>query len=822
MPEELPKIFIEQVTLAGFRAFLSEQAISLYEGAPRNLTVFAANARGKSSIVDAIEFFFSSDGTLTRLGKIKSGNQAGREALDHVRAATAGVDSKVKISFREGAAPFDGERRTDHADQPRPAAANRALSDTRVRFLIRGYELRRFVEGQTPEERYSEVASWFSLTPLVEIQKALRDTRAKLKRTMERDPGTEERSRELRQLTDNAHTTWTEGIVATWFNSTFLDGLDATLQFDEIVVEGTKFEELSRKKQEEARRLGLELLNQLVAAVEALAGSEMIAGAITDFEHARRTLLDARAKEAEERAKAEKAVFREVWEASAKLFDSQPAEWNTCPVCETPFGDGPHQGKEGVHLHLTAGLQDLAQYRDAAAVVKAKTELAKNKWNDLKNGTTQLTSLLRAANQDTWIAQVGEYGRQIAELTRDVPLPDSAPIRAHLTAVRTELLERRRIILDGQGGKTYAVALERLKELAALKERFVFATARRTQLELVNAELLRVAAIVDGAIRGHIGGILDALKADTNAIYRAIQEPGAPVPEIHLVLPDAEDTNQKRLSLAVDFAANRMGVPPSGYLSDSQIHTLALSLRLAGIRLLNRRLPVIVLDDVVTSYDADHRRRIAQMIGNQLAGFQLLVVTHDERFFKFMRELLPEATWKFRRIQRLESSFGPRFEDHLTADQEIERRHADDTSAANEMRQAEEEWLRRTCRDFGVDVRIREPERAHDYERAELAMALAKLLKGLRLLPPVVAGTTNSFLATLQRGEVENFGSHFQDNPHAVGSVGDERTRWAEFTSVRQIFVCPRAGCNGKRFQRPGNLQPVCCRCQTPFAFSAA
>jgi hypothetical protein len=43
-------------------------------------------------------------------------------------------------------------------------------------------------------------------------------------------------------------------------------------------------------------------------------------------------------------------------------------------------------------------------------------------------------------------------------------------------------------------------------------------------------------------------------------------------------LPSEYDINQQRLNLAIDFAKNRTGVLPAGYLSDSQIHLVAPSL----------------------------------------------------------------------------------------------------------------------------------------------------------------------------------------------------------------------------------------------------
>ena len=72
-------IKIEKVILSGFRAYLDEQTFSLLQGKTlRSLAIFAPNAKGKSSFVDAFEFFFSGDGTLARLGLRRSSMQAGK------------------------------------------------------------------------------------------------------------------------------------------------------------------------------------------------------------------------------------------------------------------------------------------------------------------------------------------------------------------------------------------------------------------------------------------------------------------------------------------------------------------------------------------------------------------------------------------------------------------------------------------------------------------------------------------------------------------------------------------------------------------------
>jgi hypothetical protein len=131
----------------------------------------------------------------------------------------------------------------------------------------------------------------------------------------------------------------------------------------------------------------------------------------------------------------------------------------------------------------------------------------------------------------------------------------------------------------------------------------------------------------------------------------------------------------------------------------------------------------------------------------------------------------------------------------------IEERWAVGQSAANEMRQAEEEWLLGICRNFSVNIRIRPLEKPYSYERSELAAALASMLKESNLTPALVAGVNNRFLNSLAKGEIENFGSHFQDGPYGNGSTGDEKARWAEFKTFRNQFTCKK--CKRTKFKRP-------------------
>ena len=59
---------------------------------------------------------------------------------------------------------------------------------------------------------------------------------------------------------------------------------------------------------------------------------------------------------------------------------------------------------------------------------------------------------------------------------------------------------------------------------------------------------------------------------------------------------------------------------------------------------------------------------------------------------------------------------------------------------------------------------------------------------------------------------------HFQYNPYASGSIGDEKRRWKEFKEFRDLFQC--SNCGKKKFKRNTiDTLPHCVSCETPFRF---
>jgi len=171
--------FFQSLGLTGFRAYLQPKTFDFSK--KRCLAIFAPNGSGKSSVIDALEFILSKDGTLERLGQRAINNQAGPIALAHNLAEEAKIAPTVAIGVISGKEITNGSRAAGGAKRPIPAVATTLNTCLAVPPIIRGHALRTFVEIHTPEQRYADVANWLQLSPLVDVQKNLRSLRTQIK-----------------------------------------------------------------------------------------------------------------------------------------------------------------------------------------------------------------------------------------------------------------------------------------------------------------------------------------------------------------------------------------------------------------------------------------------------------------------------------------------------------------------------------------------------------------------------------------------------------------------------------------------------------------
>jgi len=84
------------------------------------------------------------------------------------------------------------------------------------------------------------------------------------------------------------------------------------------------------------------------------------------------------------------------------------------------------------------------------------------------------------------------------------------------------------------------------------------------------------------------------------------------------------------LNIDIDFYSTGAPTDPRTYLSEGHLDSLGLCIYLASVKKFNQPGSLLVLDDVISSNDKDHRMRIIELLLSEFTDYQVIITTHDE------------------------------------------------------------------------------------------------------------------------------------------------------------------------------------------------
>jgi len=154
---------------------------------------------------------------------------------------------------------------------------------------------------------------------------------------------------------------------------------------------------------------------------------------------------------------------------------------------------------------------------------------------------------------------------------------------------------------------------------------------------------------------------------------------------------------------------------PRGHYSEGHIDSLGLCLFLAIRRIHYTQRPelsLLVLDDVMHSVDANHRRDTANLIFREFSDHQIIITTHDPLWFEYLKSASQKSKHKFtqHRIAHWTLEHGPVWGDHLAnyewliSDNGITAKPSDLVIKAGILL---EEMLQNLCNNLGISVPFR-------------------------------------------------------------------------------------------------------------------
>jgi energy-coupling factor transporter ATP-binding protein EcfA2 len=575
----------------------------------RNLIVYGANGSGKSSFVDAIEYILS-DERIEHLAHEYSGH---KQLLGVRNTDTPEkTPSAIRLKFDNNSAlsvkiPPDGDIEYE-------AHPSGLLQEVRkwdlMRTVLRQDKVADFIH-RTKGQKYAE------LLPLLGLQayETTAENIRKLKNEIE-DQATASFAPEVtrKELVENALAK-----LGTVEPVEVIKQLEAIAQRYSVALD----QPLA------VGEAALSLESELNAKVKVLAPTQqrhMILNQILDEN------LDAKRQKLKE---ASAQVFDalghqiEVLVQTEKLVhNADPLQEVACPACGrsiTVEQLATHVRTELDRLHELKEKRDKAQasvveYTDTVnRIIHALKNEHLNDWLNesdnvdaltaLKHLETRMSSLGDVITPEKIDDEIDTILRSVKRSVEETPLPTKQ-------------------LLDDLGIIEAAKSLKGIEELS----RFL------SSIHNVTSQLEAGEEIVRHYVRTRVEEIVSRC---TSAIQKfwSILHPSEPIEDLRLT--SSEDK-------AVEVELKFFGKPqpsPRLTLSEGHRNSLSLCIFLAVAELAPVSDVPIILDDIVSSLDRDHRGRIVEILQRELGNRQILLFTHDREWYSELRSRLPSSKW---------------------------------------------------------------------------------------------------------------------------------------------------------------------------------
>jgi energy-coupling factor transporter ATP-binding protein EcfA2 len=668
---------------------LTRLAVSAFRGVPdrwelefpdgNSMVVLGDNGTGKSTIADALDWYFR--------GRIEFLAKEGRDrALRHVGASKA-VPTLVEVSTTGS---LGGQQRMPTSGPWLPAR----VTDN---FVLRGRTLSDFVE-QPKAQKWKTLADILGLEEvdrlrldLQTVRNQLEDeenlTRAELRRAAAALRGDVQRVDDGSLFTAIQAECSAAGVAPP---SSLEDALDPTWA---------------------AEALGTE------SATRAASASTLLA----DIEAAKETRIEMKGVDAwnthlgqSNPADTERLRFMNAAEVTLR---SQPDD-GICPLCGQPAN------RPAIIARVVATLEDL---KSAAEAHEQAAKALNSTLSALADHRRSLGSLRQRS------AECGIGGLPDLPAALDSQLSASLTLGAPVPPADLELYVRStQAWLDAAETAVGALPPAPSREAGLVRLVVLAERGRRWRLATTGAREARAAfSIADRLYVGyqrvemdHYSQILRTISSRVAELYSFLH------PHEGFAGVSIEPWTEKGLELALDFHGTHHR-PPHGVLSESHLNSLAVSLFLAMAEIFNEQLDLVVLDDVINSFDVEHRGRLAELLVTEFGKRQLIVLTHDHQFFQHLTRRA--RSWATEQLTSWAYDEGPRTARYSPSRFTNAARQAladgDIHGGAAKSRRALEEILDEACESLEAPLPYRRGEANDRRELGELMSGLRSRLK---------------------------------------------------------------------------------------------
>lgn len=455
-----------------------------------------------------------------------------------------------------------------------------------------------------------------------------------------------------------------------------------------------------------------------------------------------------------------------------------PTEEN-CPVCEKLF----EQPLADVLVRLKQRGDALRELREAVANRKAAVSriqrygeiVAAQIAKDLEHSALLEPATIKTLRDSR--ASTLCWLRSVKRAEASAPSSDiTAPQRlSSLAATRSACAS----VLKAQRVALVPPESSKLEAAIALVERGIASHAEIASAEgaIVGAnELARRATVAKDAFfkarESAIQKVFDAIAETVLDYYQRLHDFDHVIERSECTAIELKPTSRAAaggLRLAIQFLGLADSRDPRAFLSEGHLDSLGLCLFLASVQIFNPPGSLLVLDDVLTSIDREHRRRVGELLFQEFADYQIVLTTHDEHWHDLLNSSARawgiQGQWAFVKVAGWSVDSGPSLSEvndswefvdaHLT--------EADYRELGGPFRLILEDFLKRTAAKLELKVKFKIDGRytAGDFVNSGIQDVIRDSL--IKLAPAEDTAIKTDVGRVFGQGDLVNFPSH--DSP---------------------------------------------------------
>jgi recombinational DNA repair ATPase RecF len=577
---------VKRISLTNFRGASKKITINFDTMKPLSL-IFGENGTGKSTIIDAFDFVCNKKfGSLDNFSINKSANKYiatyGKKPSESI--------VELECETKKWEAVLSG---TSIVTSP---------SDVPDAYILRRPSILKLIEQQ-PSKRFDELKSFINVPFTEKTENSLRDAIKETQKLFD------EYSRSLSQANDTLESLWVQSGKKGISSSEWAEAqtkIDITNK--KTIVDAINFIFSSI--------LDVENRSNLLNIAQ---GDEIVA--TKDIE-----IIEARKKKLEEKQKGQDLELLSLLQEAQKYLANKK-DINKCPVC------GSIQDIELLSLNITSRIQSMneaevlsSEMKNLHDILKNKQALKSQREKDFIDGLKKLVEYINKSfpqemksviklppNFLNEIAHTADFSISIFNLFIDWHSTFQGLYKKQLEDIRLDM--QKDIDLHDTIRDQFNIVVGK-KEQAKIKEKSL-------------ADLKNILVVIEGGRKDYIEKILMDISHEVSRLYVELH------PNEEIGKPRFYLKPNVRSSLEFDASFyDAIEIPPQAYYSESHLDTLGICTFIALAKYYKTESSILILDDVLTSVDAQHMDRFMKMLHDQSKFFNQILVTIHYRPWK--------------------------------------------------------------------------------------------------------------------------------------------------------------------------------------------